>query len=139
MDNKKITLPSGAELVVTLAPFADGKALYQAMLEEIKGLKLDPKETIGENLIKDLVCIGFSSKKIEAALDKCFQRVTYNQLKVDKDTWESVEARGDYLQACIEVAKENILPFVKSLSAEFLPIFQMIRGDLALRQKTTQS
>jgi hypothetical protein len=140
LDNsEKIEMPSGAQLAITLAPFADAKALYQAVLEELKTLKIDDQQEIGANIFKDLFCLGFSSKKIDACLDKCFQRVTYNDLKIDKDTWEKAEARGDYLKACIEVAKANLLPFVKSLSAEYSTVFQSIVGDLALRQKTPQS
>lgn len=140
MENSKIVkLPSGAELRITLAPFADSKALYQAVLEELKSLKLNEEDDIGANLIKDLFCVGFSSKKIESALNKCFERVTYNDLKISSDTWEPIEARDDYMKACMEVAKENILPFVKSLSVEFSHVFPMIVSDLALRQKTTQS
>lgn len=140
MDNSKVVkLPSGAELRITLAPFADSKALYQAVLEELRNLKIDPKEDIDANLFKDIFCMGFSSKKIDQALNKCFQRVTYNNLKISDETWEPLQAREDYWSACLEVAKENILPFAKSLYAEFSHIFPMIVSDLALRQKTTQS
>lgn len=138
-NSKKVGLPSGAELVITPAPFADAKALYQAVLEELKSLKLNPQDDVDVNLLKDLICAGFGSKKIELALSKCFQRATYNGLKVTDDTWEPVEARQDYLQACLEVAKENLLPFVKSLSAEFSTVFRAITGDHALRQETNPS
>ncbi len=139
VEGKKVTLPSGAELEIRLAPFADSKALYQAVLEEVKTMNLDPKADVDVNLFKDLFCIGFSSKKIESALNKCFQQVTYNGMKISGDTWEPVSARDDYFKACIEVAKENILPFVKSLYAEYLPIFQEMVGSLTLRPQTTQS
>jgi len=114
-----VKLPSGAELVITLAPFADSKTLYQAVLEEMKDLKLDPEAEIDVNLFKQFFCVGFSSKKIEAALWECFKRVTYNGLKVSKDTFEPEEARDDYFMVCIEVAKANIAPFVKSLYAQY--------------------
>lgn len=136
-NSKEFKMPSGAMLRITIAPFEDARALYQSILDEVKALRLDPKSEIDVNLYKDLFCIGFSSKKIESCLDKCFQRVTYNNLKVTKDTWEDVEARQDYMQACIEVAKENILPFVKGLSAEYLTVFQAIVGSPALRPETT--
>lgn len=121
-DVKKIGLPSGAELAISLAPFADSKALYQAVLEELKSVSIDPDQEIDVNLFKDLFCVGFSSKKIESALLKCIDRCTYDGKKIDKDTFEPVGARGDYMKVCIEVVKENILPFVKDLSAEYLKI-----------------
>ena len=40
-------------------------------------------------------------------------------LKIDKDTFEPVENREDYIQVCLEVIKENVAPFLKSLFAEY--------------------
>lgn len=126
-------LPSGAILKITLAPFAEAKALYQACLEELRGLKVDPKEEVDVNLFKDLFCVGLASKKIEAALDVCMKRALYKDLKIDDKTFEDIEARQDYIPACFEVAKENISPFVKSLYAEYSPLWAKIQGvkDLA--------
>jgi len=123
---KTVKLPSGAVLKITPSPFADAKALYQAILEEARGLKLDPLSEIDVNLWKDLVCVGFSSKKIEAALAKCMERATYNDLKMDKDTFEPVAARDDYLTVCLEVTKENVMPFMKSLYAQYANILKMV-------------
>jgi hypothetical protein len=129
-NSKKITLPSGAELLITLAPFSDSKALYQAILEEVKSMQLHSTQEIDVNLFKDLFCAGFSSKKIEAALYKCFERCLYGDLKINADSFEKAEARQDYMKVCVEVAKENVLPFVKGLSVEFSTVFQAIVGDL---------
>jgi hypothetical protein len=137
--SKIVLLPSGAELTITLAPFKDGKALYQAVLEEVKSLTLDPDANVDVNLWKDLFCTGFSSKKIDAALDACFKRVLYNKLRVDDNTWEPASARQDYMQSCIEVAKENLAPFVKGLSAEFLTVFQALKESPALRPEKANS
>lgn len=120
---KEVSLPSGAVLKVTAAPFKDSKALYQACLEELKDLNLDPKQEIDANFFKGLFCVGFSSKKIESALYKCFERCTYNGSRiVDDSIFESVEARDDYFTVCFEVAKENIMPFTKSLSVKYAHI-----------------
>jgi len=125
-------LPSGATLKFTLAPFAEAKALYQSCLEELRGLRVDPKEEVDVNLFKDLFCTGLSSKKIEACLEVCLKRAIYNNgkgdLKIGDDTFEPVEARQDYIPACFEVAKENIAPFVKSLYAEYSPLWEKIQG-----------
>src|ERR1700693_2374718 len=96
-----ITLPSGAELKITHAPFSDSKALYQAVLEELKGMRLDPNADVDANLYKDIFCTGFASKKIEAALDQCMKRVHYNGAKITTATWEPVEAREDYFSVCL--------------------------------------
>jgi hypothetical protein len=130
--SREVTLPSGAVLVVAPAPFQAAKALYQAVLEEVKGVKVDPLAEVDVNLFKDMFCIGLSSKKIESALAECLKRVTYNGLKVDSSTFEPVESRQDYVTACFEVAKENIEPFTKSLYAQYAAIL----GQL---QKVTSS
>lgn len=131
MSSRKVVLPSGAELEITLAPFADSKALYQAMLEEAKTLKIDDTAEVDANLYKDLFCTGLSSKKIEAALTVCMKRATYNGMKITDDVFEPVEARDDYLIVCMEVARENITPFTKSLFAQYGDI---LRGLLQKSQ-----
>lgn len=115
---KELTLPSGAVLKIQPAPFAEAKALYQAILEEVKHVQISATSDM-TSVFKDLACIGFSSRKIEQALDQCFKRCLYNNLKIDKDTFEPVEAREDYIVVCVAVTKENITPFGKSLMQEF--------------------
>lgn len=113
---KDVLLPSGANLKITLSPFAVSRALYQAILEEGKTLALDPTADVDVNLFKDLFCAGFSSKKIEAALEECFKKCLYNTVHITKDTFEPEEARQDYPIVCWEVAYANISPFLKHLS-----------------------
>ena len=128
---KEIKLPSGALLKITPSPFSDAKALYQAVLEDLRGLAMDSQTDMAA-LYKDLFCIGFSSKRIEVCLWECFKRCTYNggngDLKIDKDTFEPISARDDYWTVCMEVAKENIHPFAKSLYAEYGHILATLKS-----------
>ena len=124
-------LSSGAELKIQLAPFSDAKALFQAVLEEGKALKVNSQDEIDVNLFKDVFCSGFSSKKIESCLSVCMKRVTYNDLKIDENTFEPESARGDYMEVCWEVAKENILPFVKNLYAKYAPLLTGLKNSQA--------
>lgn len=121
-------LPSGAILKIHVAPFSDAKALYQAVLKELKTVDVKSKTEMA-SVFKDLACIGFSSKEIETALWKCFERCTYDSgkgdLRIDKDTFEPIESREDYIVVCMDVARENIFPFVKSLYAEFSALLAM--------------
>jgi hypothetical protein len=82
--------------------------------------------------VKDLLLRSFASKQIEACLWVCFQKCQYNNgngdLKIDKDTFEKQESRQDYVNVCIEVAEENISPFVKSLYAVWLQTVTMIES-----------
>lgn len=123
---KEVQLPSGAILKITVAPFKDSKALYQAVVEELKAIKIDAtvemNPAINITFYRDLLCTLLPSKKIEAALWECMKRSLYNDNRMSEATFEPVETRDDYLYACFEVAKENILPFMKSLYAEYAPL-----------------
>ncbi len=136
---KKIKLPSGAELEITMAPFAVAKALYQACADEMRTLKLDMQADVDGNFWKDLFCAGVSSKKIEVALDKCLERCTYNSLKINGDTFEPEDARQDYLTVCYEVTRENVHPFMKSLFVQYAGIFQGLKSTLTSRSEKTIS
>lgn len=128
---KELSLPSGRKLKIQLAPFAESKALYQAVLEECKSLKIDKDADLDVNLFKDLFCSSFSSPKIEAALNKCLARCIYDGERLtDLDkAFEPEEARQDFLPVCYEVAMENIGPFVKSLFARFSQVAEMLKAS----------
>jgi hypothetical protein len=118
----EIDLPSGAILKITLAPFSDSKALYQAILEEMKEIDFQAGSEIA-SLFKNISCAALSSKKIEKCLEVCFKRCTYDSgagdLKIDAQTFEKEEHRQDYITVCSAVIEANIMPFMKSLLAEF--------------------
>lgn len=120
---KEVKLPSGAILKINMAPFSDSKALYKSLLAEIKSISIS-SETQFASVFKDIYCAGFSSDKVETALWPCMKRCLYNELKVDESTFEPVSAREDYTKVCLEVAQENVLPFVKDLSAVYRLISQ---------------
>ncbi len=137
MKFREVKLPSGAVLKIAAAPFSDSKALYQAVLEEVKEIDFSSKTEISR-VLKDFLCAGLSSKKIEDCLWVCLARCVYNagapgsgDLKIDKDTFEPVAAREDYLTVCLEVAQENISPFAKSLYAAYQRTLAMIEKSPA--------
>lgn len=115
-------LPSGAVLKVAPSPFAPAWALYQSLLGELKSITVTKEPDVAA-LFKDLFCHGFTSPEVERCLWVCFGRCIYSDkrgdLKIDKDTFEPVETRQDFMDVCMEVARENVLPFVSSLYAEY--------------------
>ena len=131
---REIKLPSGATLKVAPASFDESKALAQAFADEIQKIKISKAEEVG-NMVKDLLCIGFTSKKIEACLAPCFARCVYSagsgDLKLSLDIFEDVTARQDYLTVCKEVMEENISPFMKSLYAQFGAFLGMMESTQA--------
>lgn len=121
-----IFLPSGAKLEVTPSDFKTAKALYMVIAAEAQALKLDPKAEVDVNFYKDIFCAGISSGLIESALSACMKRCTYNGLKITDDTFEPIEARQDYLLVCFEVARANVEPFMKGLSAKYQGILEKL-------------
>lgn len=131
-------LPSGRELKITMSDFVTSKALYMAVAEEAKSLKIDSKDDIDANLIKDALCTVLASPKIEVALHACMERATVGGARVNvSETFEAEEHRGDYFPVCLEVAKANLLPFTKSLSVKFNQLWERLKGDLKFGSKTT--
>ena len=122
---REVDLPSGAKLQINVSPFATSKALYQAILSELSNISFSSTLEVG-SLLKNIFCIGFSSQKIESCLLECFKKCLYKQhgtadfLRIDNQTFEPEETRSDYLKVCVEVARDNINPFMKSLYAEYL-------------------
>lgn len=141
---REVQLPSGATLKVSPAPFVDAKNLYQALLRELRDLPLTNMENT-EDLYKNLFCIGFSSPHIEAYLSKCLARCTYNDgrgsgdRKIDGDTFEPVDCRQDYMKVCVEVAQDNVAPFMSSLLPEFSRTSQIVEKHLRSQSSTTSS
>lgn len=132
MITKEVKLDSGAVLKIQPGTFAESRALFQALMKEFKGVQFGAKVELGA-MLKDVLCSGVSSEEIERALWVCFKGCIYNNgkgdLKIDGDTFEPVAARADYFSVCIEVAKENVLPFGKSLYAEYQRVLAMIVKD----------
>jgi hypothetical protein len=124
---KEIDLPSGRKLKISPSPFEDAKNLYQAILEEMKSVKMDDADNIS-NAMKDLICVGFSSKKIEACLNKCLARCLIDDKKIDSGSFEDVSHREDYLVVSYEVLLENVLPFTKSLYVKYQAILDKLKS-----------
>lgn len=130
---RTFNLPSGAVLTLRPASFEVSKNLYQAILDECKNVHISTGTDMA-SVFKDFACISFSSKKIENCLWECFKVCQYDNgtsgnLKIDKDTFEPVSARDDFMVVCVEVAKENVLPFMKSLYAEYAKFLKTTQSD----------
>lgn len=118
-------LPSGALLDIKKIPFSEAKALYQAVVEELKAVKIDTNAEM-ENLFKDIFCISVASKKVDDRLKVCMERCLYDGLKITDSTFEDEKARLDYSVVCFEVMQEAIGPFLKGLYAESNRLIAMI-------------
>ena len=110
---QEVKLPSGAILKIGHTPFEISLALNEAVIEELKNIDVTA-DTEMLVIYKNLFCVGFSSPKIKECLWKCFERCTYNSgkgdFRIDKNTFDPIDARQDYAEVCMEVAKYNIAP-----------------------------
>ena len=129
---KNIPLSSGATLGFQLARFNDGMNLFNATFKELVGvpfgaqgssldfanfLKMDISE------LKDVVIKVATSDKVQEAIWKCMESCTYQGvndsagIKINKNTFESEDARADFLLVVWEVATLNLVPFFKNLGS----------------------
>lgn len=115
---REVALPSGAKMKINVAPFASSKGLYQALLRELGVIQIDDNFDF-KYFLKDVFCKGFSSPEVEHWIWKCLEKSLYNDARFDNDTFEPVERRDDYMTVCVEVVKENVGPFLKSLYSYF--------------------
>lgn len=133
MENRDLDLPSGRKLHIQTANFETSRALFEACMEEVKALKVDPEAEIDVNFLKDVFCTAISSKKIMKCVWDCFKTVTIDEVRISKDTFEPVDARADYYTVCWEVTHDNVLPFMKS----HLPMLSAILGKAKDSLKST--
>lgn len=120
---KEVKLPSGAVLKIGIVPFDACNELKKAVMQEVKGISIARVKDVMD-VSKDYICTVFGSDAVEMKLWECMKRCTYNSgkgdLKLDKDTFEAIEARQDFTEVQIEVGMECLGPFGKSLYAVLL-------------------
>ena len=110
---REVPLPSGATLKVSMAPFKDAKALFQALAREWKSA--DPMTLTNPAGQTQLFMAAFASTEVEKMLWPCLSRSLYNNAKIVPETFEPEESRPDFIPVCLEVVTENVTPFMKSL------------------------
>lgn len=124
-NQNKVSLPSGAELEMTLAPFMEGERLFAATAECLKSVKVDGNADVKDltsnlNSLKDMFLSCLTSQAMKDAILACLKRCTYNKQRITSwDIFDDVKAREDYLAVCWEVCKFNLAPFMKSLISKF--------------------
>lgn len=119
---ESVTLPSGAELRITLLPLEDAWEIQRIVATEISALDVDiravnftelqPQDIL--NLKKPFFQALSSSKLVDAG-KRCFSRCLYNDFKIDATTFESPKARGDYIFVIFNLLRANISPFFVNL------------------------
>lgn len=119
------TLPSGKELRMSMAPFADAHKLLKAVSKEAETIKLDLTDI---DPIKNFIARMIWSDDIERALRPCLERCNYDKQQISDASFEDEKARGDYLAIKKEVLVYNLTPFIGSLSSLFSDIKKQVQG-----------
>lgn len=122
----KHTLPSGAILDVTPLPYEEAWGVTQSFLKIIEHLKIDIKgidfsafQALDVLSFAHPICSVLSSKEAMEAARTCFKRCTIDGRKIDGTSFESCDARTDFLFAAFYALKENIAPFFVGLRSLF--------------------
>ena len=125
---KEFVLPSGAKLLVNIAPFEDADALKNAILKAAKDLKMTEEilnlelSTLRNDASAITQLMGTlinaaTSSEIKDAVFRCAARASYENRKVNTALFDDPEvgeqAREDYYAICMRLAEVNVLPFFK--------------------------
>jgi hypothetical protein len=133
-----ITVPSGAKVVINLAPWKDAKNLKKALEREAAAAGNVPMNFMETSALLTLLKID-GSDAVDAALWPCLVRCTRNDVKIVEETFDEAEARKDYydiIQACV---KENLGPLVESLFSKFagLALKEQAKADESQNSAST--
>lgn len=130
---KEITLKSGAVLRIGLPPFQDSKNLFQAVIRNMKSVEINNKIETLEAFVGALLGSQLADADIEKSLWECMKQATYNSkkpgsafIKITPEIFEPIDARGDFIDVCLEVAKENLAPFMNGLYVALPNLIAMI-------------
>jgi len=129
---KEVKLSSGAILGLQMADFEDGTALYQTLCAELVGIQIPMQATdlksmasMDISVLKDGFLKLMASKAIYSQVWKCMNSCTYAPagteapLRILKNTFQTEEARKDFLPVAWEVLSYNLAPFFESLGSLF--------------------
>lgn len=125
-----MTLSSGSELNITVAPFATAHGLLKAILKAVKGMSVS-NDILGADMsldgirnspalftqIVEKVLAIAVSPEVEACLFECFFRATWNGERITRELFDDPKlgekAREDYYMICLKVIEANCKPFFK--------------------------
>ena len=120
------TLASGRKLELQHADFDVAMALLQAVARELLKVGIDVKvnpRRIQDLLnadfpvavFKDALCNLVASVEVLGLVRQCMARCLYQGQAIGETTFESVEAREDFLEIAQEVMMLNLRPFLGKL------------------------
>ena len=143
MENgQEFDLPSGAKLYISVASFAQIKALHDAVCTELRGKGVGSLDIVsiqktmagssdqGLNVLADKFMGLAASKDVEMTVFSCAEKAVYrpdgtesSSVGVTRGLFDDPrtrdQARKDYYGIMINVAQVNLRPFIEALSSMF--------------------
>lgn len=129
---KQLKGTTGKIITINPAKFKHTKLLRECIARELMKHKIDIgnpktleqiskniKENIGEliNLLKDVLLGLETSQEFNNVIWLCLQECTYDNAMITEQLFDDIpEYREDYDLIVMEVVKENLRPFLKSLN-----------------------
>lgn len=113
--SKQFIAPSGAEVMINIAPWSAAKALKKAVEKE---LSTDPNFSFSNSNILAAVLAVDSSDTVDAALWPCLIKCTRNKEKITESTFDDAHGRADYYDIVAACVEENLRPLVEGLSSK---------------------
>lgn len=133
---KKVKLPSGAELVINDVIYDNAKALKNLVSRKLVSTEValsddvlpallsgDRSQVLAAlggsevNSLKNLFFGLVGDDAIEDAVIRCMERWVLNGEAVKAETFHPKDRRGDLIPCAVEVAKEAVLPFFAHLGS----------------------
>lgn len=136
-DNVSVTLPSGKQLNITLAPMTEVMPLYRSVVFEFKknGISLDLSGLMdielkdGKLKLKDLFPViasnlsGFVNGFLDVAISPdvvnnalvCAKRCVLDKQRINPELFDNIEYREDFFPAISCIIYENLRPFFPRL------------------------
>lgn len=114
----EIEVPSGAKVVINVAPWEDAVLLQQAISREM---------AMGAGFNFATFMVVSSSPAVYSALMKCLVRCTYNNEKITASTFNKEEARADYIPIVSACVKKNLGPLEAGLFSVLSELVEYVK------------
>lgn len=107
--------PSGAKVVINLAPWSEAKMLKAAMLDAAAkaGITVDLEADL-TSLVRAVLMID-SSGTVDFALWPCLMHCTRKDERIIESMFDTEDGRKDYYPIVIACVEANFRPLVESL------------------------
>lgn len=128
MANREVKLPSGKKLVIQEANFEAANDLNREFMANLKDLdfgsfnKSDDVTVLLRHFVFRFLASASFEQKVWACMDGC----TIDKLRLKREYFDDVAVRADYPVILMEVAVQNVKPFMKGLFAGLSSLDQII-------------